>query len=233
MEWDGIHDATLEGPMCIQALKYKYCSRRCNYTVPYMCEDCLRLNIYTPRLPKMKKKLPVMVYIHGGGFHSLSGQSHNYAGPQNLIDRNVVLVTFNYRLGTLGFLCTGTKDAPGNIGLKDQVEVLRWVRRNIKRFGGNPESITLFGNDAGAISISLHMVSPMSRNLFHKVILMSGSATAQWNVPRSQMKLAKRQARLLKCPVKNTTEMMECLYKVHHKSLFVRFNGQSHSPFRR
>lgn len=201
--------------MCIQSLKLKHCSRYCNTTEPYVCEDCLRVNVYTRQLPPRKKLWPVLVYIHGGGFYSLSGQSYNYAGPKNLIDRDIVLVTFNYRLGSLGFLSTGTEEAPGNNGLKDQVVLLRWVQQNIAQFGGDPNQVTLIGHGAGAISVSLHMVSPMSRDLFHRVILMDGAATAQWKVPRSQLKLAKRQARLLECPVDNIEEMINCLSKVY------------------
>lgn len=172
------------------------------------------MNVYTRRLPPLKQLWPVLVYIHGGGFYSRSGQSYNYAGPQNLVDRKVVVVTFNYRLGSLGFLSTGTDEAPGNNGLKDQVELLRWVQANIAQFGGDPNKVTLIGHGAGAISVSLHMVSPMSRDLFHRVILMDGAATAQWKVPRSQLKLAKRQARLLDCPVDNIKEMIKCLSTV-------------------
>lgn len=200
--------------MCIQALPVKYCSRACNKTEPYMCEDCLRLNVYTPILPPTRKYLPVIVFLHGGAFHSLSAQSHNYAGPQNLMDRKIVLVTCNYRLGTLGFLSTGTKHAPGNNGLKDQVACLRWVQKNIAKFGGDPKSVTLMGHGAGAISVSLHLISPMSKGLFHKAILMDGSATAQWKVPHSQLKLAKRQAGLLNCPSNDMKKMMKCLIKV-------------------
>lgn len=200
--------------MCVQALPVKYCSCDTSDCEPYMCEDCLRLNVFTPVLPPIRKHLPVIVFIHGGGFYSLSAQSYNYAGPQNLLDRKVVLVTCNYRLGSLGFLSTGTKHAPGNNGLKDQVACLRWVQKNIARFGGDPNSVTLMGHGAGAISVSLHLISPMSRGLFHKVILMDGSATAQWKVPRSQLNLAKRQARLLKCPVDDIKKIIRCLRKV-------------------
>ncbi|GBP03030.1 Acetylcholinesterase [Eumeta japonica] len=150
-------------------------------------EDCLRVNIYTRELPsKITQMLkPVIVFIHPGGFYSLSGQSKNFAGRQYLMDRNIVLVTFNYRLGSLGFLSTGTKEAPGNLGLKDQVLLMRWLKLHISRFGGDSSSITLLGYGAGAISITLHMVSPMSRNLFHKAIVMSGSATGQWSYQKN------------------------------------------------
>lgn len=110
-------------------------------------------------------KKPVIVYIHPGGFYSVSGQSKNFAGPQNLMDQDIVLVTINYRLGTLGFLSTGTKDYPGNAGLKDQVMALRWVKLHIANFGGDPSSVTLMGYSAGGMSVSLHMVSPMSKGI--------------------------------------------------------------------
>ncbi|XP_013102237.2 juvenile hormone esterase [Stomoxys calcitrans] len=208
-QWFDIFDATFDGPMCPQpALNSLDVS-----------EDCLRLNIYTRDLPSETNpnpKKPVIVFIHPGGFYSLSGQSKNFAGPQYFMDRSVVLVTFNYRLASLGFLSTGTREAPGNLGLKDQVALLRWVKLLISRFGGDPNSITLLGYGAGAMSVTLHMVSPMSRNLFHKAIIMSGSATGQWELPEEQLYLAQRQAKLLKCPVANITEMMECLKSKHY-----------------
>lgn len=102
-------------------------------------------------------------YIIPGGFYAVSGQSKNFAGPQHLMDRDIVLVTLNYRLGALGFLSTGTEESPGNNGLKDQVVALRWVRNHISKFGGDPGSVTIMGYSAGGWSVSLHMVSPMSR----------------------------------------------------------------------
>lgn len=93
----------------------------------------------------------------------MSGQSKNYAGPQALMDRNIVFVTINYRLGTLGLLSTGTKDYPGNAALKDQVLALKWIKLHISKFGGDPDLVTIMGYSAGALSVTLHMVSPMSR----------------------------------------------------------------------
>lgn len=206
-QWFDVFDATVDGPMCPQPGLNSF----------DVSEDCLRLNIYTRELPSENNpnvKKPVIVFIHPGGFYSLSGQSKNFAGPQYLMDRNIVLVTFNYRLGSLGFLATGTREAPGNLGLKDQVLLMRWLKLHISRFGGDSSSITLLGYGAGAISITLHMVSPMSRNLFHKAIIMSGSATGQWELPEEQMELAERQARLLMCPTNNLKEMISCLREV-------------------
>lgn len=140
------------------------------------------------------------------------------------MDRNIVLVTFNYRLGSLGFLSTGSPEAPGNLGLKDQALLLRWLKLHISRFGGDSSSITLLGYGAGAISITLHMVSPMSRNLFHKAIIMSGSATGQWELPEEQLYLVQRQARLMKCPEEEIQQMMECLQAVDRISTPIYLN---------
>lgn len=116
--WDGIRSATAHGPICCQRdLFFDF--------VETGSEDCLYLNVYTPSL-EPTKLLPVMFWIHGGGFSSGSGNSHIY-GPDFLVNQNVVLVTINYRLEALGFLCLDTKDVPGNAGMKDQVAGLRWV----------------------------------------------------------------------------------------------------------
>lgn len=180
-------------------------------------EDCLRLNIYTRELPTENSLLqkPVLVYLHPGGFWGASGQSKNFAGPNMLMEEDIVFVAINYRLGSLGFMSTGTKDCPGNMGLKDQVVALQFIKNHIARFGGDPNSVTVMGYSAGAISTTLHMVSPMSKGLFHKAIVMSGGGTAQWTYPRDQLDLAQKQARLLNCPDANIDEMMKCLREVN------------------
>ncbi|XP_063700565.1 juvenile hormone esterase-like [Culicoides brevitarsis] len=201
--WITEFDATEDGPRCPQPTDL---DERDDVS-----EDCLRLNIYTAELPKKSSsvKKPVVVYLHPGGFYAVSGQSKNFAGPQSLMDRNIVLVTLNYRLGALGFLAINTPDAPGNAGLKDQVMALKWIRSNIARFGGDPNMITLLGYSAGAYSITLHLVSPMSRGLFHRAIVMSGAVTSPR--PSHQLELAKRQAKLVNCPESPLEAMMTCL----------------------
>jgi bile salt-stimulated lipase len=121
-----------------------------------------------------------MVFIHGGGFRDGSGSPFLY-GPQYLTKHDVILVTFNYRLEVLGFLCLGIEEAPGNAGLKDQVAALSWVKRNIKQFGGDPDNITIFGESAGSASVMYHLISPMSKGLFDKAIMQSGSAVSPWS----------------------------------------------------
>ena len=100
--------------------------------------------------------LPVMVWFHGGGF--TSGQASMY-GPEHLLDKDVILVTVNYRLGPLGFFTLGNEEVPGNQGMWDQYEGLRWVQNNIKSFGGNPSRVTIFGESAGGWSVTNHLAS--------------------------------------------------------------------------
>ena len=125
--------------------------------------------MYSPEI-KPASPLPVMVFIHGGGFKTGSGNDDEY-GPDFLVSHGVILVTLNYRLEALGFLCLDTEDVPGNAGLKDQAAALRWVQNNIKNFGGDPNNVTLFGESAGSSSTSLHVISPMSKGLFKRAIL--------------------------------------------------------------
>ncbi|XP_011208510.2 bile salt-activated lipase [Bactrocera dorsalis] len=193
-------DATEDGPMCPQVTK----------NITDLSEDCLRLNIYTKDLYAKK---PVVVYLHPGGFYSGSGQSKNFAGPENFMDRDIVLVTLNYRLGTLGFLALGSAEAPGNAGLKDQVEALRWIQSHISNFGGDPNSVTLFGYSAGSFSIGLHLMSPMSKGLFHRGIMMSASPLGQFDYETRQKRLSDRQAELLNCPKEPSSELVKCLKK--------------------
>jgi carboxylesterase type B len=152
------------------------------------------------------------VYLHAGGFYSVTERS-DWAGPQYFMDQDIVLVTINYRLGSLGFISTG-RDAPGNNGLKDQVVALRWIRDNIESFGGDSGSVTLFGYSAGSWSITLHLVSPMSRGLFHKAIFGSGSTLGQWSLPTNQFELAQKQARLVGCPDVSPSVMLQCLRSI-------------------
>lgn len=199
-----IFNATQDGPMCPQITE----TRRA-----MLSEDCLRLNVYTKSLNSSQHLRPVIVYLHPGGFYLFSGISLD-AGAQNFLDRDIVLVTLNYRLGSLGFLALGNEQAPGNMGLKDQVMALRWVQQHVEKFGGDPSSVTLWGYSAGAMSVGLHMMSPMSKGLFHKAIMQSGSPLAQFRYSSNQMELAERQAKLLKCPVQPRQDMLRCLKEV-------------------
>nr|XP_034827860.1 esterase FE4-like [Maniola hyperantus] len=170
-----------------------------------MQEDCLIANVYVPDTEQ--KNLPVVVYIHGGAYqfgHSVDLE------PTNLIrTRNIVAVTFNYRLGAHGFLCLGTKGIPGNAGMKDQVALLRWVQKNIAQFGGNPNDVTIDGWSAGASAVDLVMLSKTTRGLFHKVIPESGSSTASFSVQIDPLATAKRVAKELRFGDVDNIELLE------------------------
>ncbi len=140
-----------------------------------MSEDCLSLNVWTPAsLPAVDdtNRLPVMVFLHGGGFIAGSSSIPVLDGRNIAATGNVVVVSLNYRLGVLGFL-SGIHGLKGNYGFLDQQMALQWVRDNIAGFGGDPNNITLFGESSGATAVALHLISPQSQPLFHKAILES------------------------------------------------------------
>ena len=124
-------------------------------------EDCLYINVYTPDINKEARK-PVLVFIHPGGFNGGSGDDDIF-GPDYFIDQDVIVVTFNSRLGVAGYLNTGDANAPGNTGLKDQVMALNWVKENIVNFGGCPNKVTIAGMSSGGASVQFHLLSSMSR----------------------------------------------------------------------
>ncbi|MBN2040284.1 MAG: carboxylesterase/lipase family protein [Spirochaetes bacterium] len=139
-------------------------------------EDCLYLNVWTPGLDN--KRRPVMVWIHGGAFSMGSGSMITYRDSTLPLRGDVVLVTFNYRLGVLGFLnlnelSGGRIPSTGNEGLLDQIKALQWVKENIEKFGGDPSNVTVFGESAGGMSINCLMNMPNAQGLFHKAIIES------------------------------------------------------------
>lgn len=141
-------------------------------------EDCLYLNVWTTA-KRPDDKLPVMVWVHGGGFNFGSASLPEYNG-RNLAKKGVVVVTINYRLGPLGFLAhpllskESARGTSGNYGLLDQIFALKWVQKNIAAFGGDPGKVTIFGQSAGSRSVALLMISPLSAGLFHRAIAESG-----------------------------------------------------------
>ncbi|MEL0048969.1 MAG: carboxylesterase family protein, partial [Gammaproteobacteria bacterium] len=146
-------------------------------------EDCLFLNVWSPGLDQRKR--PVMVWIHGGGFEGGTAGTPMHDGASLARRGDVVVVTINYRLGTLGFLnlneaTNGRIPSTGNEGLLDQIKALEWVQNNIDRFGGDPNKVTLFGESAGAMSIGTLLTMEAAKGLFHQAILQSGAcSTAQ------------------------------------------------------
>ncbi|EJY57869.1 AAEL017071-PA, partial [Aedes aegypti] len=163
-----------------QSLPCYHFDRRINEIVG--SEDSLKINVFTKTINPLKP-LPVMVYIYGGGFTEGTSGTELY-GPDFLMQKDVILVNFNYRTGALGFLCCQSPEdgVPGNAGLKDQNMALKWVKDNIASFGGDPEAITLFGHSAGACSVQYHLISKASEGLFKRAIIMSGSTYCSWGL---------------------------------------------------
>jgi len=175
-KWKGTRDATQYGAHCIQG--HVFDDMVFQDSGP--SEDCLFLNVYTPASAKKKSDLPVMFWIHGGGYSGGASSEPRHNGDF-LPTKGVVLVTINYRLGVFGFLATAdlANDADGtagNYGLMDMVAALHWVKDNIKGFGGNPNNVTIFGESAGSFAVSTLMASPMTQGLFQKAIGESGGA---------------------------------------------------------
>ncbi|KAI5639534.1 carboxylesterase family domain-containing protein [Phthorimaea operculella] len=211
IHWEGIRNASEHGSICIQTDVFSG-----NMFVP-SSEDCLFLNVYTPDM-KPKSPLPVMFFIHGGGYESGSGNTDNY-GPDFLVQHGVVLVTINYRLEVLGFLSLENEDVPGNAGMKDQVAALKWVKKNIAKFGGDPDNITVFGQSAGAASVIYHMVSPMSRTLFKRAISMSGVPSCEWNLSYQPRRRAFVLGKLLGLDTRDPNKLLEYLRNVTAEKL--------------
>ncbi|XP_066997937.2 juvenile hormone esterase [Anabrus simplex] len=205
--WSGILNATVEGSICPQM----------NRAEVYVGdEDCLFLNVYAH---KNARRNPVIVWVHGGSFYAGHG-GINITAPQFLLDQDITLVTFNYRLGPLGFLSTGDSALPGNYGLKDAVEVLRWIQRNIESFGGNRDLVTVYGySSGGAMAQSLTM-SPLTKGLFHRVIFESGSALHHWAFKSSPIQEARQVAKLIGCPSSDSSSgVAECVASASAKEL--------------
>ena len=174
--WKGVRDATQFAHRCEQWQVWAdYIFRDSGPN-----EDCLYLNVYAPASAKPTSKLPVMFWIHGGGYTAGSGSEPRYDGSA-LASKGVVLVTINYRLGVFGFLATDdlAKEGQGHAGnyaLMDMVAALRWVRANIAAFGGDAGNVTIFGESAGSFAVSTLLAVPDARGLFHKAIGESGGA---------------------------------------------------------
>ncbi|KAG8034167.1 hypothetical protein G9C98_001251 [Cotesia typhae] len=168
--WSGVRDASKYGNICPQKdfLAGKVVGG----------EDCLNLNVYTRDL-NPDEPLAVLVWIHGGAFILGSGNDDVY-GPDYFMTKDIILVTINYRLGMLGFLNLDDEEATGNQGLKDQVMALKWVKQNIKKFGGDPNKVTIFGESAGGASVHYLTISPLAEGLFQKAIIQSGVASNPW-----------------------------------------------------
>jgi len=207
--WEGVLDASAHGSHCLQF------SPRLNNTKEGS-EDCLFANVYVPQSARPEKEgggLPVMVFIHGGSFTSGDGDEF-FRGPKYFMDNGVVLVTFNYRLGPFGFFTTHDSNAPGNYGLLDQVSLLKWVQGNIASFGGDRDKVTIFGISAGGSSVSLLVMSPLSKGLFHRAISQSGAGISNLAASGRDKGSAQEFAKLLNCSTPDNADLVECVRSV-------------------
>ncbi|XP_065214576.1 esterase E4-like [Planococcus citri] len=203
--WDKPKIATNKSDFCVQL----------EFAAPAVStgnEDCLYLDVYTPKVPKdgkCDKLLPVLVHFHSSSAFFFSGT------PQEayyLLDKHdAVFVTINYRLGIFGYLTTGDDVVPGNNAFKDQVMSLKWVQENIRSFCGDPNLVTAEGISEGAKGASLLMLSPLGKGLFHRVIASSFNSFTIIAFHAEGKELAKTVANQLNCPTKNSKEMVECL----------------------
>lgn len=171
--WDNVYNATVMSPICMQdpffpQLEWVPRNRR------YMSEDCLYLNIWVPVQKIDNKPFSTMVWIHGGAFNTGTSNMDVHYGRFLASIGNVIVVTLNYRLGAFGFLNLGNKKVQGNMGMLDQVMALKWINRNIENFGGDRNEITVFGSSVGSVSVSNHILSPLTKGLFKRAILQSG-----------------------------------------------------------
>lgn len=190
--WEGVYDATQYGSCSYQPRafydeenvveKYFYYNEfRKGATYTYS-EDCLFLNIFTPDTARAGDQLPVLIYIHGGGFTGGCGHEKHFDGPVWPM-KGMIGVTLNYRLGPMGFLCLPELKQEagftGNYGLHDQMTAIQWVKDNIAAFGGDPENITIMGQSAGAMSVQQHCLSPLTDGLFQRAIMSSGGGVSK------------------------------------------------------
>ncbi|XP_075137791.1 cholinesterase-like [Leptodactylus fuscus] len=221
--WHGVYKATTYGNSCYQSEEdaFSEISGTDMFLVKNeKSEDCLNLNVWVPQ--PMSKPAHVMVFIHGGGFISGSSCLYTYDGSVLAASEEVIVVSMNYRVGALGFLAfPGNTKAPGNAGLFDQRLALQWVHENIAAFGGNPDSITIFGHSAGAASLGYHVMSPGSHSYFNRAILQSGAPTANWafNSPERSRKMSIQLAKLLNCPTEDEDASIACLQRADAKDI--------------
>ena len=210
--WVGTYDATAYGHCSYQPRafydeeknekKYFYYNEfRKGESYTYS-EDCLFLNIFTPDTAQEGDKLPVLIYIHGGGFTGGCGHEKHFDGPV-WPQKGVIGVTLNYRLGIMGFACLPQLQQEaghtGNYGLYDQMTAIRWVKDNISSFGGDPENITIMGQSAGGASVQLQCQSPLTEGLFHKAVMSSGCGMGGMLMGKQESNMAFWQEVMARC----------------------------------
>ncbi|XP_062609504.1 neuroligin-3-like [Saccostrea cucullata] len=220
--WRGTLKATQFGPSCMQNIydNDKRLIPNLNIT-----EDCLQLNVFVPGDIYRQRNLSVMIWVHGGSLTNWQGTMFN--GSYLASRTNVIVVSINYRLNVFGFLYAGLdSNFKGHYGFFDQQLAFKWVKDNIEDFGGNSNSITIFGESAGGVSVTLHSIIPSNLGLFQRVIAESGSVMVPADVPvtdTESLNVMKQTAKLLHCSSSNIDETMRCLQSINASYLMAKY----------
>merc|ERR1711936_330322 len=197
--WNGTRDASNFGKRCMQ-LRTAFKEGDISHLIS---EDCLYLNVYVRPVATVMPSIPVMVWIHGGGYTTGSGSVPFYNGSR-LAERGVIVVTINYRLGVFGYMSTEDDVMPGNYGMMDQIAALKWVRDNIGFFGGDSNQVTIFGESAGGSSVSLLTMSPLGKGLFRRATMESGASLSPWGIQHPGNRVSPRDNTVM---VANSTDV--------------------------
>lgn len=220
--WTGIRDALRPPNSCMQErTEYFPGFRGEEMWNPNtnISEDCLYLNLWVPASVRRNVASPssVMVWIYGGSYMSGTSTLQVYDGSILAVMNEVIVASFNYRVGVFGFLYFGIDEAPGNMGLYDQKTAFEWLRTNVGQFGGDPDQLTLFGESAGAGSIAVHLLSPVTNHLFSRAIMQSGSVNAPWSHTTAEAARATSAslANLLGCNTSSPHDVHEAEWAVN------------------
>lgn len=225
--WTGVLDGTKLPNTCVQE-KYEFFpgfsgEEMWNPNTP-ISEDCLYLNIWVPEEVLLSPKLsPVLVWIYGGGYMTGTSTLEVYDADILSAESGLIVCSMQYRVGAFGFFYQGSKEAPGNMGLYDQAMALQWIKDNVKSFHGDGDQITLFGESAGAGSVSTHLISPVSRHIPKRAVLQSGAINAPWSnlKPEKSIEISNKLVTDCNCQRDTPRDTMRCMRTLPAKNISV------------
>ncbi|XP_044307842.1 cholinesterase-like [Varanus komodoensis] len=209
--WSHVLETTQYGHPCLQRDTFSYPALDIWVANASNAEDCLFLNVWVPH-PRPSMPVPILAWIHGGGFMTGAASMDLYNGATLAATENIIVASMNYRLGALGFLYF-PPDASGNMGLWDQHLALKWLNENAAAFGGNVSQLTLVGHSAGAAAVGYHLLSPASQPLFAHAVMQSGSPSSSWawKHPEAMKQSALYLGDIVQCPKHNYSAVVSCL----------------------